>query len=226
MINKPFNLGVTILALAVMGVTACTAIGQEPAPTPTSTAVPTRTPRSTSTITASPTPDAAATQRVDDFLALITSFHEKGYLESTNGTVVELKPDFQSGHNYFGYEMVLKDFFLSAHYTWEHPEKVTKSIGCVFQFAINESASQPKFYEVNFNNSKIVFDGIDATTRPAVYWTFKKTKGDRSVNFADRTETDFAFLVSNQLAYIYHDGEITRYELTEKWSTEGKINFY
>jgi len=56
-----------------------------PLPTPTKTVRPTETPKQTAT------PDMAATQKVDDFYAVLQSFEEKGYLESTDGEIFELE---------------------------------------------------------------------------------------------------------------------------------------
>ncbi len=211
---------------AVVFLSACGALAQEPMPTSTSTPTPTKTPRPTATLTPSPTPDVAATQRSDELSVMLNSFVEKGYLDSAEGSIIDLVPtwqEYQGGDGgWWAYDEDMTDFLFSAHYDWKEAAGDIQSLGCEVSFADWVQGDQNHYYHVYFDKSRIWVEWVEFPPGTA-YW-FGKTRGNGRVNFGDRTEADFVLLVKGQTAYVSIDREITEYTLPDKWIAEGKIH--
>ena len=139
-----------LLVIIVLGINlqACGSIQQmiqgTPTPTPTITLTPSPTPTATSTTTPTKTPtptvtpNLAATQQYEDFIALVQKIHEAGQIPTTEGTYQKLD-DFSDelamgyGYRWTPTGLNSKDFIIRADFNWEVANQKNYS-GCGYVF--------------------------------------------------------------------------------------------
>lgn len=125
---SPIKIAMTVMALAII---ACSVGAPAPTatPVPTNTPVPpTDTPLPTSTPTDVPTPTAtpnvAATQQAEAFQTLLAELKDKGYIETTEGTAIQLddfSQDYSDVAHYNWWTVTDKpigNFVLTGHFNW------------------------------------------------------------------------------------------------------------
>ena len=188
-------------------------------PTLTSTSPPTNTPRPTSTSRPTETPDVAATQRIDEFQILLQSFEEEGYIETTEGEILEM-PSFEEEwaqigwYRWWPYDEVDSNFVFKAHFKWSSARDTSDDSGCGFIFGIQENDDH---YVVFLAPSRILF----LLKRGSGIYQVGKTRGSGRVNFGNPAEADFAVAVKDQNAYVSVNGEVTEYTLSVDQTSRG-----
>jgi hypothetical protein len=210
---------IATLACASISPTQAPAATNTPAPAP----APTNTLQPTSTEKPSPTSDVAATQRADEFNSVLASFAEKGYVESTQGKIVELDPfkeDWaQRGwYKWWPFEKTDSDFLFKSHYKWSTASATPEISGCGIVFGIQDNGDH---YSVFLDKSRIDF----MMKRGRYAYEVGKTKGSGRVNFGNPAEADFAISVKGQSAYISVNGEFTVYTLSKDQTTHGDFAY-
>jgi hypothetical protein len=184
-------------------------------------AMATNTPQSTLTDRPSPTSDSTRIAR-DEFANLLDLFVEQGYLESTQGEIVELQPSWEQWDEegmHWVYDKVLSDFLFKAHYDWDFVEGNPQSIGCVIRFANQKTGEYTGEYQVYLDQSSIQFGMVNLNR----WFPVDRTRGTGRVDFGNNTEIDFALLVNGQHAYVWVDEEIREYTLPTDLETEGRF---
>jgi len=198
-----------------------TATPEPPEPTATNTAspTPTETPKPTSTPRPSATPNVAATQRVDEFRALLQTFEENGFIETTDGQIAQM-PSFEEEwaqigwYRWWPYDEVSSDFVFKAHLNWSTAIATTDESGCGFIFGIQENDDH---YAVFLDKSRILF----LMKRGSGVYQVGKTSGSGRADFGNPAEADFAVAVKGQSAFVSVNGEVTEYTLSVDQTTRG-----
>ena len=195
-----------------------------PQPTVTETVTPTRTPRPSSTPRPTWTPNLAATQRVEELNAEVSTFYDAGYLATTEGRFIELDNfsyDWaQLGwYNWLPLKDSASDFFLSAHFKWDSAFKNSDISGCGFIFGLQPNDDH---YAVFLDRAKIFFlitDRSRGYSKPV-----SPTRGTGSVNFDYPAEADFTLIVKGAYAYVLVNNEVVgEYTLSQSRSLEGDL---
>jgi hypothetical protein len=195
-----------------------------PQPTVTETVTPTRTPRPSSTPRPTWTPNLAATQRVEELNAEVSTFYDAGYLATTEGRFIELDNfsyDWaQLGwYNWLPLKDSASDFFLSAHFKWDSAFKNSDISGCGFIFGLQPNDDH---YAVFLDRAKIFFlitDRSRGYSKPV-----SPTRGTGRVNFDYPAEADFTLIVKGAYAYVLVNNEVVgEYTLSQSRSLEGDL---
>ena len=199
-----------------------------PAPTATNTATPTNTPRPSPTPRPTQTPNLAATQKYEEFNAETQKYFDLGYINSTDGQVVEFD-DFgydwaQLGwYNWVPLGESVSDFYISAHFKWESAYRNADLSGCGILFAIQDNGDH---YAVFLDRSEILF--LNADSASSYSRRVGLTRGTTRVKFdnpADNpVEADFTVIVNGTYAYILVDGEVIgEYTLAQSKILRGDV---
>jgi len=188
---------------------------------PTNTFAPTKTPKPTSTPEPSATPDTAATQQYGEFYSLIQTFEEKGYVDSTHGSVYELSPFMEEWaqigwFRWWPYEFAVSDLVFKANFKWSTASATPDISGCGVIFGLQENE---EYYAVFLDKSRILF----LRKSGARVYEVGKTRGSGRVNFSNPAEADFALAVRDKNAYVSVNGEVTEYTLSKGQSTQGNF---
>jgi hypothetical protein len=119
-------------------------------PVATDTPVPTVTNTPPPTVTLEPTitPDAAATQKVEDYQAMLAKLNEKGFIGTSEGQSIPMK-DFKGEyalmHDYYKWwspaevKGEIDNFVFSAHFKWGSYSSTPEISGCGIGFGIKEN---------------------------------------------------------------------------------------
>ena len=209
-----------VLVLLIVSLACATAL---PGATDTPLPKPTNTPRPTATSKPSPTPDIAATQRADEFTSLLDKFAEKGYVESTEGDVVEFEPFEErwaqiGWYQWWPFEETDSDFLFKAHFKWSTASATPDVSGCGIVFGLQENDDH---YSVFLDFSRILF----LMKRGRYSYEVGKTRGTGRVNFENPAEADFVIAVKDRTAYVSVNDEITEYTLSKDQSSEGSFAY-
>jgi hypothetical protein len=228
--NKPKfyqSLAAFVLALAILacgvGTTVPTATPVPP-PTntpvpPTDTSVPTATLVPTNTPKPTITPNVAATQQAEEFLALLATFKDKGYIDTTEGTSVQLDDFTQEWAQLGWYQWWPQDgtyanFVFSAHFKWSTASSTPEVSGCGIIFGLQENNDH---YAVFLDKGQIFF----RMARGSYNYAVGKTRGPGRTNFGNPAEADFVVIVKGQTAYVSVNGEVTMYTLSADQTSAG-----
>lgn len=209
-----------VLVLLIVGLACATAL---PAATDTPLPKATNTSRPTATTEPSPTPDVAATQRADEFASLLDKFVEKGYVESTEGEVVELEPFEErwaqiGWYQWWPFEKTDLDFLFKAHFKWSTASATPDTSGCGIVFGLQDNGDH---YSVFLDKSRILF----LMKRGKYAYEVGKASGSGRTNFGNPAEADFAISVKGQNAYVSVDDEFTGYALSADQTTKGNFAY-
>ncbi|HLO16622.1 MAG TPA: hypothetical protein VK206_17445 [Anaerolineales bacterium] len=190
----------------------------------TNTTTPTNTPRPSPTPRPTRTPNLTATQHVEELSAEVQAYFEKGYLATTDGSLIELGNftyDWaQLGwYNRLPLRVSASDFFLSAHFKWNSAFQNSGTSGCGFIFDLQENDDH---YAVFLDRTKVFFLITDHTrgySRPV-----SPTRGSGLVKFDYPAEADFTLIVKGAYAYVLVNGEdIGEYTLAQSRSLRGDL---
>ena len=222
---SPVKLAMIVMALAIV---ACS-VG---APAPTATPVPTNTPvppTDTPVPTAAPptdtpvpptaTPNAAATQRSEEIMSVLTGFLDDGFIDTTEGEA-ELLDDFKQEWAQLGWykwwpvDGEYANFVFSAHFEWATANATPEVSGCGIIFGLQENDDH---YAVFLDKARILF----LMSRGSNVYNVGKTRGSGRANFGNPAEADFAVAIKGQMAYVSVDGEVTTYTLSQDQSSAG-----
>jgi hypothetical protein len=181
--------------------------------TPTNTAKPTSTPKP------SATPNVIATQKHDEFQALLGKIKNDGYISTTVGQTIELDPfkEEWAQINYYdmwSYGMIDSDFVFKAKFNWSTAPAKSDDSGCGVVFGGQENGD---YYVVFLTNSSTRF----FMKRGANLYKVGKTNGSGVKKFGNPAEAEFVLAVSDQKAYILVDGEPTIYTLSADQTSKG-----
>jgi hypothetical protein len=197
-----------------------------PAPTATITlpATATRTPRPSPTPRPTWTPDIAETEHAEQLNAETQSYYEKGYLDTTDGTLIQLE-DFsydwaQLGwYNWLPVTDSVGDFYMSAHFKWDSALRNSDTAGCGFIFGIQPNDDH---YAVFLDRAKVYFLITDRSvgfSRPIT-----PTRGTGRVKFDYPAEADFTLIVKGISAYVLVEGEfVGEYTLAQSRPSLGGL---
>jgi len=185
-----------VAVLAAINLQACGSIQQmiqgTPTPTPTITLTPspTFTATSTTTPTKTPTPtvtpNLAATQQYEDFIALVQKIHEAGQISTTEGAYKKLE-DFSDqlamgyGYSWTPTGVNSKDFIIRAEFDWEVANQKNYS-GCGYVF---RQTSEDHYYMIAMDalNGVLLFYtklGLDEFGHPTtVHTAIRATKKEK-----------------------------------------------
>jgi len=220
-VNKVFHFQFLIVVLLVSAL-ACSGGGavvpestETPLPTSTNTPKPTATPRPTKT------PNLVATRQHEEFQSLLQTFEENGYIESTDGSIVELDPFKESWAqiNWYQWWTLTEtdgDFVFEGHLEWTTASSTPEDSGCGIVFGVQDNNDH---YAVFLANSRIVF----LMARGTYSYEVGKTQGSGRANFDNPAEADFAVAAKGQSAYVSVNGDVTQYTLSADQTTEGDI---
>lgn len=228
--------GLVLLLSVVLIISSCST--QAPPPTPTSTPQPTATETLVPTVTLTPTrtprptatPNQTATKWAEEMWAEVQSFHDNGYLETTDGKFDHFS-DFEydwaqlewyrrfplSGRDA---DKTYSDFAFSAHFKWSSAYRSADISGCGVAFAIQPNDDH---YAVFLDRSKVLFAKTDYYYRP-----FGPTRGTGRVNFDNPfdkpAEADFTLIVKDAYSYVLVDDELVgEYTLAQSRGIKGQI---
>jgi len=212
-----------IIVLTSLFMTACSManIGA-PTVTPTETAVPftpTKTLRPTSTPRPTVTPNVLATKNASQFGSLLNEYKEKGYISTVDGKItqpVDFKDNWAQINRFqwHNYGRVSDEFVLKTHLKWETASDTPDPSGCGIVFGLQENGD---FYAVFLDFNSIRF----RMNRGENLYRVGKTSGSGLVAFENPAEAEFVLAVSNQMAYVSVDGDVTVYTLSADQSTNG-----
>ncbi|HSL42496.1 MAG TPA: hypothetical protein VK897_03625 [Anaerolineales bacterium] len=217
-------LAVVLTSLACAALQTAAASPSTREPTATVTATPTNTPRPSPTLRPTQTPNLTATQQIENINNEIQSFHEMGYLSSTEGQLV-IVDDFRYEWAQLGWYNRLplwdsvSDFFLSAHFKWDSALETSNVSGCGFIFGLQPNDDH---YAVFLDRTQVYFlitDHALGYSKP-----ISPTRGTGRVNFDYPAEADFTLIVKDAYAYVLVNGELTgEYTLAQSRPPEGKL---
>jgi hypothetical protein len=214
---------VVVFVLLFNLVMACSpAVVSAPTETPTVTpipATPTKTPKPTSTPSPTATPNVAATQRYDEFNALLEKVNADGYISTTAGETLELDPFKESWaqinwFQWWNYGMTGSEFVLKSKFNWVTSSSMPEESGCGVIFGLQDNGD---YYAVFLTNTRILF----MMKRGANLYNVGKTKGPGAYKFDNPAEAEFVLAVSDQKAYIFVDGDPTLYTLSADQTSKG-----
>ena len=215
-----------ILILAFVSMACSTSA----APTPTATPVPaTNTPEATATNTPLPTktplptatPNVAATQRIEDFNSILQDYASNGYIGGTEGKITELD-DFHEDWAQLGWyqwwpqDKVTNDFVFKSHIAWSAASNTPEISGCGIVFGVQTNEDH---YAIFIDRGRIAF----LMKRGSHYYEVGKTSGSGRLNYGNPAEADLIVAVSNQIAYVSVDGEVTKYTLSADQTSSGTL---
>jgi hypothetical protein len=216
-------LPIIVLVLLFSLIAACSPAATS-VPTETATAslipsTPTNTAKPTSTPKPSATPNVVATQKYDEFQALLGKIKNDGYISTSAGQIIELDPfkEEWAQINYYDmwpYGMIDSDFVLKAKFNWSTAPAKSDDSGCGVVFGGQENGD---YYVVFLTNSSTRF----FMKRGANLYKVGKTNGSGVKKFANPAEAEFVLAVSDQKAYILVDGEPTIYTLSADQTSKG-----
>lgn len=228
--TKAIMLSTVVCLLLVISSACSNAAPPSPTPTDTSkptstnTVVPTETPKPTRTPRPTATPNLAATQHMSDLQAEAQKYFDLGYLPTADGKFTEYD-DFEYDWAQLGWYQrfllgqVVKDFYLSAHLSWESAYKNANESGCGIAFANLENGEH---YAVFLDRSKVLF--LDADNRYNGSRLIGTTRGTGRVKFTPPAEADLTLIVNNGYAYVLVDGEVVgEYTLSQSRTLKGDL---
>jgi len=195
-----------------------------PAPTATITLTPTNTPRPTATPRPTKTPDLAATEQYEEYQAEARKYFDLGYLDSDEGNFEKYDDFFydwaQLGwYQRFNLGEKVKDFFISAHFSWESAYQNADISGCGIAFANQDDGEH---YAVFLDRTKVVF--VDADNRYNGARIIGPTRGTGRVKFSLPAEANFTLIIKGAYAYVLVDDEVVgEYTLSQSRNLTGDI---
>jgi hypothetical protein len=219
---RPTRLHSFIVALILLTL-ACSSATPEPQVTDTPLPPPTHTPRPTATPRPTQTPNLAATEQYEEFGALLDSFLEAGYIDSTDGEIKELDTFNESWPQINWYQWwpvseTFGDFVFKGHFEWSTASATPEDSGCGIVFGVQENNDH---YGVFLTHNRILF----LMNRGTYSYEVGKTRGSGRVNFTNPAESDFAIAVKGQSAFVVVDDVATEYTLSADQTTKGQFAY-
>lgn len=237
--HKYFRSVLMIAFVLVLSLSACGSALGIPTASQTPTRAATNTPEPTATITSTPTktpkptvtPNLAATQRVEDFSALVQKYYDAGQLSSTDGEYVELDDYQDQLANKLSYQwtetgVTAKNFVVRADLEWSNAINTANTSGCGFVYRSQS----------NGDHYLIILDAINgiklaSSTDRGTYSMGSPQNGDqKNSDFGPGPyEANFTLIVNDLQSYVYVDdiyyGEykLLDYRITESGSLANAI---
>ncbi len=217
------------IVLLVMAMLACSIFETSPqAPAqnpPTSAPAPTEAapPAAAATKAPAPTLEPAAAQPDDNFQAVLDEMMNKGYIETTEGTLHSLEDYSEESaklnwYSWGTYVEDVQDFVFSGHFNWSTAVNTNDDSGCGVVFGVQPNEDH---YAAFVTNSRIYF--LRSTEAMGSYSAeVGKTKGTGRVSFDNPAEADFVLAVNGKKAYAYVNQKfIGEYTLSNDQFTRG-----
>lgn len=199
-----------------------------PQPTATIKLTPTNTPKPSPTLRPTKTPNVAATERFNSFNQETQSYFEKGYLNTTDGTIQEFK---EFAHdwaylNYYDWQPLgvnTENFYISAHFKWSSAFRSADTSGCGIVFGLQDNGDH---YAVFLDRSQILFLNADQTSGYSS--EVNLTRGYKTMNFGNPADTpqeaDFTVIVKDAYVYVIVDGKApAEYTLSKSRNLLGDV---
>lgn len=198
-------------------------------PTPTETLEPTATLTPTKTLTPTVTPNIAATQQYEDFMAAVKQAYEAGQISTLDGTYSHLGDYSDAYASTYGYrweptDVTARNFIVRADFDWEVANQKNYS-GCGFKFR-QELVGSPgtttkaEYYYI------AALDGVNGVLLMyKVTFEHKPASLIKKMDMPDIGENpyhaQFMLVVNDTSAYTYVNGEfLTEHKLQSNWITE------
>ena len=213
------------LSLPIASQTPTRAAANTLEPTATLTSIPTRTPKPTIT------PNLAATQRVEEFSALVQKYFDAGQISTTEGEYIELDDYQHELANKLSYQwtetgVTAKNFIVRADLEWSNAINTANTSGCGFVYRSQS----------NGDHYLIILDAINGiklarSTDRGTYSMGSPQNGDKKISdFGPGPyEANFTLIVNELQSYVYVDdiyyGEykLLDYRITESGSLANAI---
>ena len=210
---------------ATLTVTSTSLSTDTPRPTATNTDIPSKTPSPTIT------PDLAATQQYEDFLALVQKYHDAGQVSTTEGEYVTLDNYEHALANKLSYEWTetgvrAKNFIVRADFEWSNAVNTANISGCGFVFR-----SQP-----NGDHYLLILDAssgvkLASSTDRGTYSMGSPQNGDQKISDfgSDPYQANLTMIVNEFKTYVYlndvYQGEyqLLDYRITESGSLANAV---
>jgi hypothetical protein len=180
--------------------------------TPTVTLTPTRTPRPTAT------PNLAATQRYEDFFAVVQKVQAAGQISSTDGKYVEVDDYLDEVADKLSYSWVesgvkAKNLIVQADFMWSSATKTTNLSGCGFLFRIQPNGDHYLIVLDAFSGVKLA-----SSTDRGTYSMGSPSNGDtnKSDFGSGPYQAAFTLVVNDLKTYVYvNDAYYGEYKLLD-----------
>lgn len=192
-----------------------------PVPSPTLTPLPSDTPEPTVT------PDVEATQKADEFQALLTLFHEKGYIGTTEGQTrlfKNFKEEFANLHDYYkwwwpeGTKEQYSNFVFSAHFEWRSYSSTPDVSGCGIGFGIKENGDH---YAIFLDRENLIL----IRAKGASLYRMGTSGGGRYPTIPIPARSNFSIAVWDQNVTVSVDGVIVNYILSSDQNAQGQLAY-
>jgi len=207
---------------------ACGSVPQPAQVTPTFAATITSTlsPPATATLTSTPTktptptitPDLAATQRVEEFSALIQKYYEAGYISTKEGKYMELD-DYQDEsalklqYSWTETGVTAKNFVVRADFEWSNAVKTVNTSGCGFVYRLQPNQDHYLILLDAYSGVKLA-----SSTDRGTYSMGSPQNGEEKISdFGPGPyHATFTLIVNDLQAYVYvNDAYYGEYKLLD-----------
>jgi hypothetical protein len=217
----------SVLMIASMLVLFLSACGSAPnIPTNTPTRAATNTPEPTATLTSTPTrtpkptttPNLAATQRVEEFSALVQKYYNAGQISTIEGEYTELA-DYQAeraiklSYTWTETGVTAKNFIVRADFEWSNAIHTANTSGCGFVY---RSQSNGDHYLIILD----AFSGVKlaSSTDRGTYSMGSPQNGDQKVSDfgSGPYQANFTLIVNEFQSFVYlNDIYVGEYKLLD-----------
>ena len=225
---------VLILMLSACGASAPAATSTLTA-TVTSTIVPTFTATLTLTPTKTPlptaTPNLAATQQYEDFLAVVQKIHAAGQIPNTDGQYLKLD-DYRDevatklDYAYAETGVSAKNFIVRGDFEWSNAVDTTNISGCGFVYRVQQNTDHYLIVLDAFSGVKLA-----SSTDRGTYSMGSPQNGDEKISDfgSDPYRATFTLVVNDLKSYVYvndvYQGEykLLDYRITDSGLLSGAV---
>mgnify|MGYP000898285953 FL=1 len=106
------------------------------------------------------------------------------------------------------------DFVFKSHIAWSAASNTPEVSGCGIVFGLQDNNDH---YAIFIDKGRILF----LMGRGSRVYNVGKTSGSGRLNYGNPAEADLIVVVSNQVAYVSVDGDITKYTLSADQTSNG-----
>ena len=183
-----------------------------PPPTATLTLTPTKTPKPTAT------PNLAATQRVEEFSALVQKYYDAGQISTTDGKYTELD-DYQDEsalklqYSWTETGITAKNFIVRADFEWSNAVNTVNTSGCGFVYRVQPNQDHYLIILDAFSGVKLA-----SSTDRGTYSMGSPQHGDKKISDfgSGPYHATFTLIVNDFKTYVYiNDVYYGEYELLD-----------
>jgi hypothetical protein len=203
--------------------------------TVTSTIVPTFTATVTLTPTKTPlpttTPNLAATQKYEDFFAIVQRIHEAGQIPGTDGQYLKLDDYSDEVATKLSYEYAetgisAKNFIVRGDFEWSNAVNTTNISGCGFVYRVQQNTDHYLVVLDAFSGVKLA-----SSTDRGTYSMGSPQNGDEKISDfgSDPYHATFTLVVNDLKSYVYvndvYQGEykLLDYRITDSGLLSGAV---